>query len=769
MHIQSVGVLGAGTMGAQIAVHLANAGVPVHLLDVTADAARQGLEHARRLTPDPAFSADSWALISAGGVDTDLPRLAESDWIIETVVERVEVKRSLLANVDAVRRPGSIVSSSTSGIPIATLAEGRSEDFRRHWLGTHFFNPPRYLHLVEVVPTPETSPDIVRAVAQFCDHRLGKGVILAKDTPHFIGNHIGLYAVMRMLGSVARGEYTIDEVDAITGPILGRPKSATFRAIDLAGLDILADIVNTMRHRLGDAAARNVWTLPPVLLRMNERGWTGEKAGAGFYKRAVASNGEARVLTLDPGTLEYVPKRPVAIASLDQAASIASVRDRVRALFNAPDKTGRFLRETLAPALVYTARVTPTIAYSLDDVDRAMRWGFGWDLGPFELIDAIGIAEVLDATRESSPDLLMEGIPALLDEPLKHGKVAVRGGEVPPAATDLQILRAARDRASVLRKNAAASLVDLGDGVLCVEFHSKMNVVGQDTIEMLDAGVTEASRNFHALVIGNEAPHFSAGANLKWLLIEARKENWKSIEAMISAFQQAMLGLRYASVPVIVAPAGLTLGGGCEIALHGDRAQAAAETYIGLVEVGVGLIPAAGGTKEMLVRAVDSMPDGTSDYLPSVQQAFDTVAFARMSSSAAHARQLGYLRAVDSITMNRERLLSDAKAHALRRVGEGYHPPPRRMAIPVGGDAVLAQLKVGIHLAWQAGRISDHDALVGRQLATVMAGGSLSHPSLVSEQDLLDLERSAFLSLIGERKTLDRIEHTLKTGKPLRN
>jgi len=769
MHIRSVSVLGAGTMGAQIAAHLGNAGVPVLLLDINADAAKQGLERARRLKPDPAFTPDSWTLISTGGFDTDLLRLRESDWIVEAVVERLDIKRELLAKVDTVRRPGSIVTSNTSGIPIGTLADGRSDDFRQHWLGTHFFNPPRYLRLLEIIPTPETNPDVVAAISHFADHRLGKGVVVAKDSPNFIGNHIGLYAMMRILAVVARGEYTIDEVDTITGPALGRPKSATFRTLDLAGLDVLGHVVTNLRERLGDTPERDVWTLPAFFVQMLERGLTGEKNGQGFYKRVRKANGDSDILTLDPNTLEYGAKQRVKIASLEAAASVADVRERVRSLFRADDKAGRFLRDTLAPTLVYTASVTPSIAHSPDDVDRVLRWGFGWDLGPFELIDAIGIRQVVDAARDASPEILTGGIPPLLDEPLRNGRGVIRGGDVPPAAPDLQILRTAKERTAVVRKNAGASLVDVGDGVLCVEFHSKMNVVGDDTIQMLQAGLLEASRNFVALVVGNDAPNFSAGANLMLLLLEAQEENWDDIDMTIRAFQQTMLALRYADVPVVVAPAGLTLGGGCEIALHGDRIQAAAETYMGLVEVGVGLIPAAGGTKEMLARAVETIPPGTSDHLPVVQRAFETIAFAKMSTSGPDAERLGYLRSVDAITMNRERLLSDAKARALGRVADGYHAPPRRSVIPVGGDAVLAPLKLGIHLAWRAGRISDHDALIGRKLATVMAGGSLPHPSTVGEQDLLDLEREAFLGLLGERKTLERIQHTLKTGKPLRN
>jgi len=744
-------------MGAQIAAHFANAGVPALLLDVTADAAKQGLERARKLKPDPFFTPDTWKLITTGGFDEALTQIKESDWIVEAIIERLDAKQALLDRVDAARRPGSIVTSNTSGIPIAALAEGRSDDFRQHWLGTHFFNPPRYLRLLEVIPTPETRPEVVAAVSHFADHRLGKGVVIAKDSPNFIGNHIGLYAMMRILAKVAAGEYTIDEVDAITGPPLGRPKSATFRTLDLAGLDILGHVVNNLRERVG-AAQADVWTLPPFFVSMLERGMTGEKAGRGFYKRVKQPSGESEILTLDPATLEYGPKRPPRIPSLEATASMTDVRERVSALFGSEDKAGSLLRDTLAPTLAYTANVTPSIAHSADDVDRVMRWGFGWELGPFELIDAIGAGRVVEAARKVDPHLetgLLERAP--------------RSGDVPPQGPDLQILRTAKERSGILKKNAGASLVDLGDGVLCVEFHSKMNAIGGDTIQMLQAGLREASRNFAALVVGNDAPNFSAGANLMLVLLEAQEENWDEIEAMIRAFQQTMIALRYADVPVVVAPAGLALGGGCEIVLHGDRVQAATESYIGLVEVGVGLIPAAGGTKEMTARAAEEMAPGASDFLPTVQRAFETVAFARVSSSAPDAERLGYLRPVDAFTMNRERLLSDAKARALQRVAEGYHPPPPRSAIRVGGDAVLAPLKLGIHLAWRAGRISDYDALIGRKLARVMAGGELPHPATVSEQELLDLEREAFLSLLGERKTLERIQHTLKTGKPLRN
>ena len=767
--IRSVAVLGAGVMGAQIAAHFANAGVPALLLDITPEAAADGLERARTLKPDPFFAPDVLALITTGGFDDGLAKLTKADWIIEAVVERIDIKRELLEKVDAARRQGAIVSSNTSGIPIAALAEGRSDDFRRHWLGTHFFNPPRYLRLLEVIPTAETDRGVVDTVTHFADHRLGKGVVLAKDSPNFIGNHVALYGVTRILEKVAAGEYTIEEVDAITGPAIGRPNSATFRTVDIAGIDILGHVVRNLHERLPDSRARTAFALPPFVEQMLARGMTGEKAGQGFYKRVKGEGGESEILTVDPATLEYRPRQRVTIASIEAAASITDVGERIRTLFRAKDKAGRLLRETLAPTLAYTARLTPDIAHSPDDVDQVLRWGFGWELGPFETADAIGIQEVIDVTREVAPDLLADGVPVVWQEVLSAGRNRLRDGLVPPAAPDFQILRSAKERSGVLRKNAGASLVDLGDGVLGVEFHSKMNAIGGDTIEMLQAGVREAAKHFAALVVGNDALHFSAGANLMLVLLEAQEENWDEIDLMVRAFQQSMMALRYADVPVIVAPAGLALGGGCEIALHADRVQAAAESYIGLVEVGVGLIPAGGGTKEMVARAAESMPPGSTDYLPPVQRAFETIAFAKTSTSGPDARRIGYLRPVDAFTMNRERLLADAKARALQRVREGYQPPVPRTAIPVGGDTVAAPLKLGVHLAWRAARISDHDALIGRKLATIMAGGSLPHPTTVSEQQLLDLEREAFLSLVAERKTQERIQHTLKTGKPLRN
>ncbi len=766
-HIHSVAVLGAGTMGAQIAAHVANAGLPALLLDLDAKTARDGLARARKLRPDPFFTKDAAARITVGGFDTDLPRLAGCDWIVEAIVERLDVKQQLLERVEPHRAPDAIVTSNTSGIPIASIAAGRTADFRRHWLGTHFFNPPRYLRLLEVIPTPDTDPAVVDTMVRFGDRMLGKGVVVAKDTPSFIGNRIGIFGVMRVLKFLANGNYTVEEIDAITGPAIGRPKSATLRTMDIAGLDVLAHVAGDLTERLAEDE-QALFALPPLLSQMVDRGWIGAKAGRGFYQKDRDGRG-SQILTLDPASMAYRARQSPRLQALDAAMAIEDVGERVRTLFLGDNRVGALLRATLGETLVYTARVTPQIAHSIDDVDRALRWGFGWELGPFELWDAIGVESVIEACNVTDPPELVRNLRAAAPKNGGAAAARFRPGVVPPASGDLQLLRSAKERQSIVKQNAGASLVDLGDGVLALEFHSKMNAIGGDTVAMLTAGVAEASRNFEALVVGNDAAAFSAGANLMLMLLEAQEENWDEIDLMVRAFQSAVVGLRYADVPVVVAPAGLTLGGGCEIVLHGDRVQAAAETYMGQVEVGVGLVPAGGGTKELLARFVDRAPPGTADPLPFVQRAFELIGFGTVSTSGADARRLGLLRDVDGFTMNRERLMSDAKTAALELARAGYQPPPPRRDIAVGGDGIRATLALGVHLAWRGGRISDHDALIGRALARILAGGDVPHATSVTERHLLDLEREAFLSLCGEPKTQERMAHTLKTGKTLRN
>jgi 3-hydroxyacyl-CoA dehydrogenase len=705
-------------MGAQLAAHFANAGVPTLLLDITRDVARAGLERARALRPDPFFTPATHTLVRTGGLDEDLAALGQSDWIVEAVVERLDVKQSLFTRIESCRRADAIVSSNTSGIPIAALAAGRSDGFRKHFLGTHFFNPPRYLHLLEIIPGPDTNPAVPGTIAAFAEHRLGKGVVFAKDTPNFIANHLGMHAVIQVFRALAAGDLTIEEIDAMTGPAIGRPKGATFRTMDIAGIDVLADVARNLYERLESPEDRAMFAVPPLVDEMVRRGWLGAKSGQGFYKKTA----DGEILTLDPATMEYRAKQPARLPSLEAARGIEDVGERVRKLIAGDDKVGRFLRDTLVPTLDYAERIAPVVAHAPADVDRAMRWGFGWELGPFELRGA--------STRT----------------PSRLG--AARSG-------------------GVVRRNAGASLVDIGDGVLCVEFHSKMNAIGGDTIEMLQAGVREAAASYAALVVANDALNFSAGANLLLLLLEAQEGNWDDVDLMVRAFQGATMALKHADVPVVVAPAGLALGGGCEIALHATRVQAAAETYMGLVEVGVGLIPAGGGTKEMLARAMETAPPG-SDPMPFVQRVFETLGFGKTSTSGPDARRLGYLREGDGISMNRDHLIDDAAASALAGVQE-HVPAQPRSAIRVGGESVLAALKLGVHLAWRAGRITDHDAVIGRKLAWVLAGGNVTHATTLSEGQMLDLEREAFLSLCGERKTQERIAHTLKTGKLLRN
>ena len=719
--IRSVAVLGAGTMGAQIAAHVANAGLGVLLLDLDADTARSGLKRAAALKPDPFFTRAAQIRIRLGGFDRDLPEIAGCDWIIEAIIERLDAKHALLEQVEAHRRADAIVTSNTSGIPIGTLAEGRSEAFRRHWLGSHFFNPPRYLRLVEIVPTGDTDPAVVTALSSFVDRQLGKGVVVAKDTPNFIANRIGLYGVTRVLEQLASGPFTIEEIDAVTGPVVGRPKSATFRTMDIAGIDILAHVATNLSARLDTEDERRAFELPPLVGQLVERGWIGEKAGQGFYKKERGRDGST-IRTLDPATLDYRPRQSARLGALDAARTIDDLGERVRSLFQARDTVGEFMRATLGRTLIYAAEVGASIAHTVDDVDRAMRWGFGWDQGPFELWDAIGVETVLEAGGGddlSAAAREWAGLPSRSggeDRPRRF-----RTAGMPPPGPDLQLLGMARQRGQVVKRNAGASLVDLDDGVLAVEFHSKLNTIGGDTVGMLRGGVREAAERFDGLVVGNDAVNFCAGANLMLVLLEAQEGTWDEIDLMVRGFQQAILGLRYSPVPVVVAPAGLTLGGGCEMVLHADRVQAAAETYMGQVEVGVGLIPAGCGTKELTARAVDATAPGT-DPLPRLQRAFETIGFGKVSTSAADATRLGLLRDVDGVTMNRERLMADAKATVLDRVRDGYRAPAPRTAIPVGGEDTRAALDLGIHLAWRGGRISDHDALIARKLARIMTG-----------------------------------------------
>ena len=802
MRIEKAAVLGAGTMGAQIAAHLANAGVPTLLLDIapreltpdeqakglTLDSpqvrnriARNGLDAAKNAKPAAFFTPDNAALVTVGNFDDDLVKLKDRDLIIEAVVENLAIKRTLFERVEQHRRSGSIVASNTSGIPIHLLAEGRSEDFKQHFIGVHFFNPPRYLHLVEIIRTEWTKPEVSCFLYGFLDERLGKGVVPAKDRPNFIANRIGTFGALYTIKTMLDDGYSIEEVDKMTGPAVGRPKSATFRTFDLVGLDVFTHVIKNLYENLPEDEEREMFAVPGVLAQMVQRGLLGNKTKAGFYKKQKGEGDKREIWALDTATLDYRPSEKVKLPALDMAKNIEDLPERIKALVWAKDRTGSFLWKTLSRTLAYAAKRIPEIADNVVEVDRAMRWGFGWELGPFEVWDAIGVEKSVARMKEDGLS-----VSANVEQMLAAGATSFykkdngeksyfdfqTGTYVPlgdPAG--VLILKSIKDRTGVIKKNAGASLVDLGDGVACLEFHSKMNAIGGDTLQMLKFALGEVDKNFLGLVVGNQGANFCVGANIMLMLMEAQEENWEDLDMMSRVFQNATMSLRYSPKPVVVAPFQMVFGGGCEMVLHADRVRAAAETYIGLVEVGVGIIPGGGGTKEMLVRMLDLIPKGADDAdpFPFVKRAFETIALAKVATSAEEARALGFLSAEDSISMNQDRLLADAKKEVLARAATGYVAPQPRTDILALGQTALATLKLGIHQMKRAGYISDHDAEIGTQLARILTGGDLNHPTRVSEQYLLELEREAFLSLIGTRKTQERMAHMLKTGKPLRN
>jgi 3-hydroxyacyl-CoA dehydrogenase len=802
LRIEKAAVLGAGTMGAQIAAHLANAGISTLLLDIAPKEpsaeesargltleskevrdriARAGLEAAKKAKPAAFFTPAAAALVTAGNFEDDLPRIKDCDIVIEAVVENLDIKRKLFERVEKFRKPGSVVASNTSGIPIRQIAEGFSEDFRAHFLGTHFFNPPRYLHLVELIRTEWTKPEVSCAVYGFLDRRLGKGVVVAKDRPNFIANRIGTYGALVTLGVLAEGGFTIEEVDKITGPALGRPKSATFRTFDLVGLDVLTHVARNLYEAVPDDEERAVYQLPEFVERMVNQGILGDKTKGGFYQKRKGEGGQREIWTLDVATLEYRPPQKVKFPSLEAAKNIEETRARVKSLFWGQDRVGEFLWKTSSRVFAYAANRIPEIADTVVEVDRAMKWGFGWELGVFEAWDAVGVEKVVAKWKDEG-----KTVPANVQRMLDAGANSFykseggrdsffdfESGEYKPVLEQpgVIILKSLKERTGVIKKNAGASFLDLGDGVACLEFHSKMNSIGGDTLSMLKTALAEVEKNFVGLVVGNQGGNFSVGANIMLVLLGAQEEEWDEIDLGIRAFQQATMSLRYSPKPVVVAPFQMTFGGGCEMTLHADRARAAAETYIGLVEVGVGLIPAGGGTKEMLVRALDSIPPGVTeaDPFPFVKRAFETIAMAKVATSAAEAKSLGFLREEDSYSMNADRLIADAKQEVLALASTGYTQPQQRRDILALGNAALSTIKLGIHQMKRGGFISDYDAVIGEKLARILTGGDLNHETRVSEQYLLDLEREAFLSLCGMRQTQERIAHMLKTGKPLRN
>lgn len=802
MRIEKAAVLGAGTMGAQIAAHLANAGVPTLLLDIaprelspaetaqglTLEAtdvrnriASAGFEAAKKAKPAAFFTAAAAALVTIGNFDDDLAKLKNCDLVIEAVVENLQIKQSLYERVEQYRKPGSIIASNTSGIPIQLLADGRSDDFRQHFLGVHFFNPPRYLHLVELIRTEWTRPEVSCFLFGFLDQRLGKGVVPAKDRPNFIANRIGTFGALHTIKTMIEDGYSIEEVDKITGPVIGRPKTATFRTFDLVGLDVFAHVIRNLYEALPEDDEREMFKAPDFLNKMVAAGIHGNKTKGGFYKKLKGEGGKPEILVLDTATLEYRPAGKVKLPALEVVKNLEETSERLKALVWGKDRVGAFLWKTFTRTLRYAASRIPEIADTVVEIDRGMRWGFNWELGPFEVWDAIGVEKSVARLREEGQSI-PANVQAMLDSGAKSFYKKEDGQTsyfdfaaqkyLPLSEPDgTIILKSVKDRTGVIKKNSGASLIDLGDGVACLEFHSKMNSIGGDTLQMVKTALVEVEKNFLGLVVGNQGQNFSVGANLMLMLMEAQEENWEELDLIGRYFQQSTMSLRYSPKPVVVAPFQLVFGGGCEMVLHGDHVRAAAETYIGLVEVGVGIIPAGGGTKEMLVRALDSIPKNLTDAdpFPFVKRAFETIAMAKVATSAEEARGFGFLGANDTVSMNSDRLIADAKKEVLALAASGYVQPQQRTDILALGQPALATFKLGIHQMKRAGYISDHDALIGEKLARILTGGDLNHETRVSEQYLLDLEREAFLSLAGMRKTQDRIAHMLKTGKPLRN
>ena len=798
--IHKVAVLGAGTMGAQIAAQFANAGIPSYLLDIVpqdADGAARnkiaaaGLEAAKKSKP-AAFMEPSLArLITIGNFDDDLKRLAEVDWVIEAVVENLDMKRALLRKVEAVRKPGTIVTTNTSGLPVGKIAEGFSEEFRRSWFGTHFFNPPRYMRLLEIIPTPESDRALIDAVAWFCDVHLGKGIVLAKDTPNFIGNRIGTFSVLNVMRLMQEMDLSIEDVDALTGQAGGWPRSATFRTIDLVGLDILGHVVANM-------ADERSGSLPDFYRQMLERKWLGDKTKGGFYKKVKGAGEEDERLALDWKTLEYRPRQKAKFPALDMAKNLEQTSARVRMLLGLDgggpqknDRAGAFLWAALSDLWSYSADRIPEISDSIVEIDGAMRLGFNWELGPFELWDAAGVQVTVERMKkEGRPvaanveQLLASGKKAwYLDDPkaasgreyFDFGTVGYKAVEVPSGFWSVEV---AKKSNGVVKKNSGASLVDLGDGVGCIEFHSKMNTIGSDIVQLISQTLKAGGPGdgFEAFVITNDATNFSVGANLMLLLMSIQEDEWDDVDLAIRSFQGMTQAIKFSAKPVVVAPFGLTLGGGTEISLHAAALQPHAELYMGLVEVGVGLLPGAGGCKEMLLRAIDSAesirPGGRGEsveLMEAMKKCFETIATAKVATSAHEARGLGFLRDSDGITMNRERVLSDAKSRAMEMVRAGYEPPQPRTNIPAPGENILAALKMGVHLMRQGEYITEYEVKLATKIAEVLCGGNVTAGTPVSEQFILDLEREGFKSLCGEKKTQERIQYTLKTGKTLRN
>ncbi len=786
--IRRVAVLGAGTMGSRIAAHLANAGFPVLLLDLDNALVAKALEGLKKSKPAALASPEFLSRIGIGNFKNDLAQLTECDWVIEAVAENLDIKHDLLARVASHLRPYALLTTNTSGLPVAAIAQMLPNDLRRRFFGTHFFNPPRYMQLVEIIATPDSDPSAVAALSRFAEVHLGKTVVPANDRPNFIANRIGAFSLLNTIRIMQAQGLTIEEVDALTGKPLGWPKTGTFRLADMVGLDVLGSVVRNFAANTRDERADV--QLPTFLEEMLNRKWFGDKTGQGFYKKQKGTEGEER-LVLDLATLDYrAPQKP-RLAALDMAKPIESLPERIRALLSGnpeKDRAAAFYWQILPDLWLYAAHRIGEIGDSLADIDRAMRAGFNWELGPFEMWDAAGVAETAEKLRAQGhtvPDAL-EGLLQTNEKSwYRHSGAEYfdpRTREYHPVEPSSAVVTLARAKRSngVVTENPGASLIDVGDGVACIEFHTKMNALGGDIVNFVRQNLApnaDPVRNFRAFVITNDAANFSAGANLVQLLLAAQDEEWDEIDTYIAAFQQMTQAIKFCPAPVVVAPFGLTLGGGCEVSLHGVARQPHLELYMGLVETGVGLIPAGGGCKEMTLRALElaNAASGSAVRSDSVElhhtmrTIFENIALARVSTSAVEARDLRLLRPSDAITMNRDRVLHDAKQKALAFAEAGYAPPLARTDIPAPGEPLLAALRLGVHMMREGEYASDHDVTVATHLATILCGGNITPGTLVTEQYLLDLEREHFLSLCGERKSQERIAYTLKSGKPLRN
>ena len=805
--IKKVGVIGAGVMGATIAAQLANVGLETILLDIVLpqlsdDDKKKGLtpeskefrnklsangvQGALKSKPASFYLPENSKLIAIGNTEDDLKRLKDVQWVIEVVVERLDIKKIVFEKLESVMTPGTFITSNTSGIPAKAMLEGRSENFRKHFAITHFFNPPRYMKLLEIVPGPDTLPEVVDTLVEACEKVVGKGIVYAKDTPNFVANRIGIYSMLSCVRTMMDLGLTIEAVDELTGPVVGHPKSASFRTADLVGLDTIIHVADNVYEGAVNDEKREMFQMPGFIKQMTEKKLLGQKTKQGFYKR-VEENGKKVTLSIDYKTLQYKPQQKVKFASLEAAKSIPGTAGKMKALYSADDVAGQFSFRTLSDMLVYSARRIPEIADDIVNVDNAMKWGFAWKMGPFEAWDAVGVEGSVAKMKKAGYE-----IPGWVQEMLAAGKKSFykrEGGElffydIPakdykpvPVKPGIILLPSLKERKKLIAGNKGASLVDIGDGVACLEFHSKMNALGDDIINMVVKSADIVSKDFLGMVISNHGENFSVGANIALVLFAAQEEEWDDLEWMIKTFQDSFMKLKYLDKPVVAAPAGMALGGGCEICLASDRVRFAAETYMGLVEVGVGLLPAGGGCKEMWIRNTEHLfevaPGGVYpkqiELMPYLARAFESIALAKVATSGPEAIKMGYLRPTDKMTVNRDFLIEDAKKTVLAMNQEGYVPPRPLDEIRVAGENSLAMIKMAIWTLRQQGYATEHDVTVATKVGYVLCGGNVHADTKVSEQYLLDLEREAFLSLAGDPKTQARMQHTLTTGKPLRN